>query len=90
MSDLIERLRAMGAAQRPHIGDEAADEIERLRNRLEVRVLEVTILADEVAKLQAVVDVAKRSREVDEYGLLSIKKGWDLDKALAALEDDDE
>jgi uncharacterized protein YfeS len=33
MSDLVERLRAMGAAQRPHIGDEAADEIERLQKR---------------------------------------------------------
>jgi predicted nuclease with TOPRIM domain len=34
MSNLIERLRAMGAAQRPHIGEEAADEIERLQKRV--------------------------------------------------------
>jgi hypothetical protein len=30
MSDLIERLRGLGAEKRPHIGDEAADEIESL------------------------------------------------------------
>ena len=51
-------------------------------------MLEVTILADEVAKLQAVVDAAKRSRETDEYGLLSVEKGWELDRALAALEEE--
>jgi hypothetical protein len=44
----------------------------------------------EIEQLQAVVDAAKAARTTDEYGLLSVEKGWDLDKALAALEDSDE
>ena len=35
MTDLVERLRALGAAERPHIGDEAADRIEALEAELE-------------------------------------------------------
>jgi hypothetical protein len=46
--------------------------------------------ADEIERLQAVVDAAKAARTTDEYGLLSVEKGWDLDKALAALEEQDD
>ena len=57
-------------------------EIERLRNQL-------SFMTKECKRFEAVVDAAKRSREVDEYGLLSVEKGWDLDKALAALEENE-
>ena len=85
MTDLVTSLR--GKCKLLHqcveMRRKAADEIERLRNQL-------SFMTKECKRFEAVVDAAKRSREVDEYGLLSVEKGWELDRALAALEDDDD
>lgn len=107
MNDLIERLRAMGASQRPHIGDEAADEIERLLisckhfekdiKRLKEINYELQFglgLRDEqIAKLQAVVDAAKAyfwASNLSQYDADSLDIQGNFEKALAALEDDDD
>jgi len=43
-------------------------------------------LEAENKRLRDVYEAAKRARETDKHGLLSVEKGWDLDRALAALE----
>ena len=47
-------------------------------------------LEAKVERLRAVYEAAKRSRETDEYGLLSVEKGWELDRTLAALQEADD
>lgn len=48
MSNLIERLRALGAAERPHIGDEAADRIEKLEAELNEANIRVAAVLDTI------------------------------------------
>ena len=93
-ADEIRRLRAKVEYQEATIkslsvdkGEDAA-EIERLKTRDAVFLEKITEQSAEIERLRAFVDAAKRSRETDEYGLLSVEKGWELDRALAALEDD--
>jgi hypothetical protein len=101
MSDLIKRLRfhstyALGVSDLdpPYIHEvfgRAADRIEELEAEKKTALMfeiELHECQAENVKLRAVVDAAKRARETDKYGLLSVEKGWDLDKALAELDDE--
>ena len=95
MNDLVERLR-----QPCHMMDclmarnQAADEIERLNDHADIdedfiaqyRAC-VNKLDDYIVLLEAVVEVAKIARTPDELGLLSVERGWDLDKALIKLDE---
>lgn len=96
MSDLIKRLRSWQSPEdiedAPYLvqGDlfEAADEIERLRAALDYNI-EALSKADAMnAKLQAVVDAAKRSLGASFPSI--VLEDRRLRQALAALENSDE
>jgi hypothetical protein len=100
MNDLVKRLRRYSCQSddptdpvEELIKDlhDAADRIEELEAEKKTALMfeiELHECQAENVKLRAVVDAAKRARETDKYGLLSVEKGWDLDKALAELDDE--
>ena len=74
MNDLIERINLIIAQCRDSnesadLWVEIRDEIKRLNIDLRDSTLLLEAYRQTNAKLQAVVDAAKRSRKVDEYGL---------------------
>ena len=74
-----------------------SDIVKRLRST--ARVDGVTIpttdvlhleAADEIERLRKIEAAAIKSRTTDEYGLLSVEAGWELDKALNPSEETNE
>ena len=79
--------RMREGAESVGLSDKSTD-LEWLRQKLFEYMNRVEGDAAEIERLRKIEAAAIKSRTTDEYGLLSVEAGWELDKALNPSEGD--